>query len=216
MRHVGMKFLTAALLGLLASPVFAQFGFFGSQDIGPSRLVINADVQKELKLSRDQVEKFTKATQEMRDKIREAIQGSGGDMDKFRKALAKLQAEGDKLVADTLKPEQLKRLRQIELQANGHRSFTRAEVQKELKLTDRQKKDVEKIADDVKKETEGLFKDVGRDREKFQEAQKKAAALNSEAVTKVTKLLSADQQKTWKALTGDKFDYKPNRGLPRN
>ena len=216
MRHVDLKFLAAAVFGLLASPAFAQFGFFGAQDIGPSRLVIHADVQKELKLSEDQVEKFTKATQEMRDKIREAIQGAGGDMDKFRKALAKLQAEGDKLVADTLKPEQLKRLKQIELQANGLRSFTRAEVQKELKLTDKQKKDVEKIADDVKKESEGLFKDVGRDREKFQEAQKKIAALNTEGLAKVTKLLTDDQQKTWKTMIGDKFDYKPNRGLPRD
>jgi Spy/CpxP family protein refolding chaperone len=220
MRHVGTPFLAAAALCLLASPAFAQPGLFGPQEVGLSQLLTNEGVQKELKITKDQAEKFTKAAQEQRTKMREAFQDAGGDREKLREILTKFQAESNKtftkLATDTLKPEQVKRLQQMALQANGLRSFTKPEVQKELKLTDTQIKDITKINADVQKDTAELFKDVGFDREKMQEAQKKVATLNTEGLAKVTKLLTDDQQKTWKTMIGDKFTYVPTPFRPRN
>ena len=213
MRHVGIPFLAAAALCMLASPAFAQRGGFGPQEVGLSQLLTNEGVQKELKITKDQAEKFTKAAQEQGAKMREAFQDAGGDMDKLREIMTKLRAESEKaaakLAADTLKPEQVKRLQQMALQANGLRSFTKPEVQKALKLTDTQIKDVTKISADVQKEAGELLRDAGRDRDKRQEAQKKIATLNTEGLAKVTKLLTDDQQKTWKTMIGDKFTYVP-------
>jgi Spy/CpxP family protein refolding chaperone len=218
MRHVGIQFLAAAALCLLASPAFSQRGQrqpggFGPQEVGLSQLLTNEGVQKELKITKDQAEKFTKAAQEQRTKMREAFQDAGGDMDKLREIMTKFRAESEKaaakLASDTLKPEQVKRLKQMALQANGLRSFTKPEVQKELKLTETQIKDVTKISADVQKEAGELLRDAGRDRDKRQEAQKKIATLNTEALAKVAKSLTADQQKTWTAMIGDKFTYVP-------
>jgi Spy/CpxP family protein refolding chaperone len=222
MRHVGTYFLAAAALCLLASPAFAQPGFFGQQDVGLAQLLTNKGAQEELKITKDQAEKFTKAAQEQNAKMREAFQDAGGDMEKLREIITKFRAESEKaavkLATDTLKPEQVKRLKQMALQANGLRSFTKPEVQKELKLTDKQKTDITKISADVQKDTRELFKDIGfGDREKLQEAQKKAATLSAEGLAKVTKSLTADQQKTWTAMIGDKFTYVPTPfGRPRN
>ena len=78
-----------------------------------------------------------------------------------------------KRLADVLKPEQAKRLKQIEVQAAGLAAFSKDDVQTALKLTDAQKASVKTAADDMQKDIQDLFKDAQGDREKMAAAFKK-------------------------------------------
>jgi hypothetical protein len=125
-----------------------------------------------------------------------------------------MQAETDKAIAGVLKEDQLKRIKQIELQVGGLRALGKEDVQKELKLTDKQKEDLKSINEEVSKDTREIMMDVGRDREKRAEAQKKVAELSKKALDKFTEKFTDDQKKLFKEMTGEKFDYKPTRPGP--
>ena len=78
-----------------------------------------------------------------------------------------------------------------------------------LKLTDKEKETIKAQATDLEKDMREIYKDVGRDPEKRAKAQKKVAELRKKAMDSITKSLTADQQKAWKEMTGEHFDYKP-------
>jgi hypothetical protein len=210
MRRFCLSLLTAVITVAFVSPVLAQpqrprQGGFGA--LGLSQLVGNKSVQEELKLSDEQKEKLTKAGEEFRAKIREAFQ----DMD--REKIAKIQKEMTeavtKVAKDTLKPEQMKRLHQIEVQVAGARAFAIERVQKELKLDDKQKEAIKECEENLTKARQELFKDIGRDdREKRQEATKKLTEKRKEAMEKLVSALNADQKKAWKEMTGEPFEIK--------
>ncbi|HMC90517.1 MAG TPA: hypothetical protein VKI17_13265, partial [Gemmataceae bacterium] len=44
------------------------------------------------------------------------------------------------------------------------------------------------------------------------EARKKMAAVQKETMEKITAVLTDDQKKTWKEMTGEPFEYKPDPG----
>src|SRR5438874_492820 len=82
-------------------------------------------------------------------------------------------------------------------------------VQKELKLTDDQKDKIKTINDDARQEGQSIHEAAAGD---FQEMQKKMAALNKETMEKVSGVLTDDQKKAWKDLTGEPFEFKPDPG----
>ena len=148
MRSVCKSVLVLGLAALLAGPALAQRGqgrggFGGGGGFGgPGFLLMNPSVQKELKLSDDQVKKITETTESIRDKHRDEFEALGkleGDerrekSDELRK---KVSDETQKALAEILKPEQSKRLKEIQLQQEGARAFNDPEVQKALNLTGR-------------------------------------------------------------------------------
>jgi hypothetical protein len=110
-----------------------------------------------------------------------------------------------KVLTDILKPEQVKRLKQIQRQQMGVAAFSDPEVQKALNLTDGQKNQLRTIGEDLRKEREEIFKNAGDNRE---EAMKKMMTLNKEKLEGVTKLLTPEQQKAWKELVGEPFEFR--------
>ena len=217
MRGVTAKVLTAALLVLATSPAFAQpqpgqpgrFGF-GMTGGAPSAAMLlrNEKVQEELKLTDDQKTAVQKAGETVNDKYKDDLAKARTDMDREKMAdLRKtMGAELMKAVADVLKPDQTKRLKQIEVQAAGINAFTLDDVQAALKLTDAQKTAVKGAVDDMQKDVQDLFKDAQGDREKMTAAFKKIQDLRTDAVEQVVKGLTDDQKKTWTDLKGDKFE----------
>jgi len=118
-----------------------------------------------------------------------------------------INEETYKALADVLKPEQIKRLKQIQLQRQGTFAFMSPDTQMELKLTDDQKDKIKTIGDDARQEMGALFE------EQDQAArQKKMAAFQKETMEKITAVLTDDQKKTWKEMTGEPFEYKPDPG----
>jgi len=79
-------------------------------------------------------------------------------------------------------------------------------VQSALKLTDPQKDAVKTANSDLQQDIRDLMQDARGDQEKFAAAQKKIQTLRADAFDKIVGGLSDDQKKTWKDLTGEKFD----------
>ena len=215
MRRVHGSVLTIGLALLAASPALAQppggpGGGFGGmrQAPGAARLLAVDKVQEELKLTDDQKAEVKKATDQASEKYKDDIDKArtAMDRDKMTELRKAENADVEKAVAAVLKPEQAKRLTQIEVQAAGLDAFSRDDVQAALKLTDAQKKDVKGVEDDMQKDAAEVMKDAQGDRTKMAAAFKKIQDLRLESVEQVVKGLTDDQKKTWKDLNGDKFD----------
>ena len=209
MRNVHAAALTAGLIVLAASPAFAQPpgpGRFGMQP-NAAMLLRSDKVQDELKLNDDQKADLKKVGDKYGDDIRSAFM----NMD-FKKAQELMKSASDD-AEKVLKPEQAKRLHQIEVQASGLSAFEKDDVQTALKLSDKQKKDIAEQKDEIEKDAKDLFQNAQGDRDKMREAFQKVMAMRKDAVSKVVDSFSDDQKKAWKDLTGDKFEVE--LGPPR-
>jgi len=200
--------LAVGLAALLAGPAPAQPGRgFG----GPGMLLRNKSVQEELKLDKDQIDKAGEALKKLGDDHKDDIaklrdqNTSQEDKDAIRKKLAE---ETEKIEKDVLKPEQIKRLKQIQLQMRGVGAFQEEDVQKELKLTAEQKDDIKTIAGDVQKQVDDIRKETGRDFSKFPDMMKKTREVNKDGLEKVNKVLNDDQKKNWKEMPREPFEVK--------
>src|SRR5262249_13645423 len=127
-------------------------------------LIMNKSVQKELNLTADQIKDLRAGAQKVREKYREQLAnipvvlgdpsqaGSAGERHDL-KMVAELHnqtdAENKKLLAEVLKPKQISRLKQIDIQVEGIRALTNKEVALALKLTDDQKGKVTKLFEDI-------------------------------------------------------------------
>lgn len=176
---------------------------------GLGMLIQNEGVQKELKLSGDQVEKATAAVQKVQEKYRDQFAGlqdlQGEERREKMASIGKSMAsEQEKALDGILSADQVKRLKQIQLQSRGAQAFSDPEVEGKLKLTADQKEKIKTIADDARAEMRDLRQGGGGgDRA---EMQKKVAALNKTTMEKISAVLHADQKATWKEMTGAQFE----------
>ena len=233
MRNVRQGIAVLGLAALLAGQAEAQRGGgrFGG-GFGGGSLLDNQSVQKELKLTDDQIKKVKEVTQSVREKHREELdalrkQGPQADREKMQELFRTIGEDTNKALADVLKPEQSKRYKEITLQQRGAQAFNDEEVQKTLKLTDEQKEKIKTINEDAAKERRELFPPRGGaggagggagrpNPAAFEEMRKKMEALNKETMEKVTAVLTDDQKKAWKDLVGAPFEIKfePPQGRP--
>jgi hypothetical protein len=222
MRSISKVGMVLGVAGLLAVPALAQQRQQGQQGRGGqgfgggliAGLIENVAVQQELKLDNEQVEKAKAAVDKVREKHsadRAKLQDLGQEerREKSRAINQAVSEETRKALADVLKPEQIKRFKQIELQRRGGEAFTQPEVQQALKLTGDQKEKIKTIAADGAQETRELFQsqgNVGQGEANRVEMQKKVTALNKATVEKVSAVLTSDQKQTWKAMIGQPFE----------
>jgi hypothetical protein len=162
-------------------------------------LIMNKSVQEELNLTADQMKDLWAGVHKVREKYK----------DEFAKHKTREQAEGaglfakvDKevLKAAILKPEQAKRLKQIEFQQflewNVPRAFRDADNAKELRLTDRQKKWVVSVLLQYQQDvTAAAF---AQDREAIPK-------LNKKALDDIRSSLNDEQKKKLEEMTGKPF-----------
>jgi hypothetical protein len=224
--------LTLGLVVALAGSASAQRqggqgrGGFGGGGIG--FLISNEAVQKELKMDKDQADKAAEAVKKVRDahmddfaKLRDVAQEERRT--KMQELTKTVNAETEKAVAEVLKPEQLARLKQIELQRAGFAAYTRPEVESALKLTGDQKEKIKTISEDANKQLAEL-RPMGRGQgggaggagrgpggQNFE----KMTAVRKEATEKIVAVLTDDQKKSWKEMTGTPFEVPFNRPAPK-
>ena len=98
-------------------------------------------------------------------------------MGELRKAQ---REETEKAVLAVLKPEQGKRLKQIEVQAANLGAFTRDDVQAALKLTDAQTKEIKESTKDLQADAQEVFKEARGDLEKMTAAMKKVQSMRAD------------------------------------
>lgn len=192
------------------------FGGFGGGGLGMGAMLNNEGVQKELKLSEEQITKVREATKEVGAKYREEF-GKLQDLsqeerrEKMTELRTKQEADTKKALEGVLNADQEKRLKQITLQQRGVQAFTDAEVATALKLSDEQKDTLKTINDDSAKDLRELFAAQrgggggGFNQEAFQENMKKMQAMRKEAMDKAVAVLKDDQKKAWKDMTGEPF-----------
>lgn len=185
-----------------------------TQQGGVAALLKSESVQKELKLDADQVDKVKAAVQKVEEnhkgdfaKLKDASQEERRS--KGRELTQSVSTETLTAVGDILKPEQMKRLKQIELQRAGEEAFRRPEVQKALNLTAAQTESLKTITSDAAKETRDLFSGGAG-----QGAREKIAALRKQTSEKIQGILNEDQKKTWKELTGEPFQMQTRTRRP--
>jgi len=215
MRPFGKLVLTVGALGLLASPAWAQQGRGGFGMGGGAGFLMVPAVQKDLKLSEEQIGKVHDTLRESREKHADDFRAI---FEAPREERAAKQSALSKTVNDELKKslslsdEQSKRFDQIVLQTRGLQAFADSSVAEKLKLTDDQKSKIRELAEAGGRAGAGAFnKDASK--EERAEAAKKAFATRRENLAKVHAMLSDDQKKAWKELTGEPIEIPAGGGF---
>ncbi len=218
-RHIGRIVVAFSALALMASPAWAQArkgGGFGMGG-GAAGLLMAPNVQKDLKLSDEQIGKIRDTLAEIREKHADeftaAREASPEERPAKQAALAKVvNDEVKKSLA--LSEEQSKRFEQIGLQARGLQAFADPAIQAKLKLTDDQKSKIREIAAANRPGGGGGFANLS-DEEKTAFFRKMAEA-RKENMEKALAVLTDDQRKEWKAMTGDTIELQFGGGRRPN
>ncbi len=175
-------------------------------------LIYNRSVQQELKLKPAQLSRLQEATtaiykQNARE-IQNALRESRGDYKTYDAARRKIQARclkafGKELTA-TLKSQQLCRLVQIQRQRRGPSIFNDPEVEKALKLTPKQHREMQAIVNQFTREWNAEMSRISglRFNEELWKAKRELAT------TKVVALLNDKQKSTWREIIGEPFEVK--------
>jgi hypothetical protein len=200
MRTLYQMMFALGLAALLAGSAVAKHHARGG-----AHLLLNKSVQQELKLDQGQIDHITVALKKVHDEFK-------GDIAKLRDrtvpkeqrtALAgKIAHASRKAVAGILRPEQAKRFSQIRLQMTGVHAFLSPKTQKALKLTDSQKAEFKAIDASLQKAQHALFHSAAG---KGHEAVQQMVALRDEKMIVAMKVLTEEQKKTWKEMTGAPF-----------
>jgi len=218
MRTLSKTIVALGLVALMAGPALAQQGrgggggrgFGGGGNIG--MLLSNASVQQELKLEPSQIEKAKELSTKLREKVTAATQGLEGQerFTKMREMSKEINTEANTGAREFLKPEQMKRLHQIQHQAQGAQAFSDEHVQNTLKLTDAQKRDIDSIVQSSNSEMRELMQNMQSDR---QGTLAKLTELRKETLAKVESKLTDEQKTAYKELIGAPFEIK-HEGRP--
>jgi hypothetical protein len=126
-----------------------------------------------------------------------------------QKKFQEISQEGDKAVAGVLDARQMKRFRQIEWQMQGIVALADPTLQKELKLSDEQKKKLEDVFKEAGKKQQELMRNPGATRD---EAQKKHEAFVKDVEEKANGVLTEEQKKNLKELKGPAFQSPQQKG----
>jgi hypothetical protein len=124
--------------------------------------------------------------------------------------LEELPAEYLKAIEKVLKPDQLKRFKQIELQTRGNNAFKDRAVQKALKFTEDQTKSINSLLEGSDKEIAELTPKFGgggkgKGGGDFKGAFEKIQNVQKETKEKILTALTKDQRKQWREMTGEEF-----------
>jgi len=212
--------LSLVVVALVASPVLGQqgrgrggFGFGRTQSL--VSLAGNEAVQKEIGLT--DASKVTALAAEYRDAIQQEMSGldfagipdlpaaeRNAKMEEFRTkseaAAKKVNATFEPKLKEALTADQLKRLGEIKIQANGIASLVDAAVVKELGLSEEQQKKIADIRTESNKASAELLRGGN------QEAFAKVRELTEQTLAKATDVLDAGQKEKLAGLKGKTFD----------
>jgi len=216
MRHFATLVPSLVVLALLAGPASAQErkdrADRGGADRGPAlgMLLTNKSVQEELKLSDEQEKKVEAAVSDVREKHREDFtklrDASASDRaERWAELRRKVDEETREATRGVLQPEQIRRLRQIRMQARGADALASPRLQEALDLTSEQKSKIHEINEDAHEDAREIFRDAGDDRAG---AMKKLQDLHKETLEHASAVLTDKQKAQWKEMTGEPFHIK--------
>jgi Spy/CpxP family protein refolding chaperone len=183
-------------------------------------------VQKELKLSEDQIAKVKEIGEKLRTEMREQFAGLRDIQDvqerrtKMTEASNQFDEKARGQFREVLSQEQMMRLYQIRLQVRGAvYALNNRWVADRLKLTDEQKKkaaELEKATEEKVSEASSPLRNLSQEerREKMAELREKISKMRSEAEQKAVGLLTAEQKETFEKMKGEKIELPERRPQP--
>jgi Spy/CpxP family protein refolding chaperone len=175
------------------------------QIAGPGGVLFNPDVKKELKLSDEQLSKLKDGLGKVMTKYKaefEKFQKAPPSPEQAEKTIKAFHDDSWKAIKGVLEAKQATRFQQILWQLGGINAFQDPDLQKELKLTDEQKKKIEDVFKDSGKKWQELENKRENSPEKYQ-------AIMKDAEGKVNGLLTDEQKKKLKELKGAPFQFSP-------
>jgi serine/threonine protein kinase len=148
---------------------------------------------------------------EMREAFQEFFRLGLPEEERHQRFLALIRGN-DAELKKMLAPEKLRRLRQIDVQLKGRKAFDDSKVTVALKLTTAQKdriKEIQHEAEDAEKRLHDWPKDRPRPADSPEQ-------ISAGAVEKIKALLTEEQARRWKEMTGEPFKGKllPRAGPP--
>ena len=180
----------------------------GGMMMGANGVLMNADAQKELKITDDQLKQLTDARDKMRASFTPPQPGTRPDPAQMREQMQKMQAESRASIEKILTKDQVEKLDVMVFQRSGGLGapMVNNETLRALKLNDEQKKKIDAINEKAFTAMSGMFGGGGNQnmtpeerqamRDKRQKAQEAVAAevkgvLTPEQVDKATKLMDS-------------------------
>jgi hypothetical protein len=191
------------------------------------------EVQQELKLTDAQKEQLTKLEEQRREEMRKRFSEFQGLSDeerraRFEKMREQAAEEAQKRAKETqsqlqkvLKPEQFKRLMQIDLQQQARRGgislLLREDVGKAIGLSAEQKKQVESLAEATRNQMTKMYeglRDLSREErgKRMEENRQKLEQMRTAAQKKAMGLLEAGQKEKLRAMMGKPFKMPERTG----
>jgi tetratricopeptide (TPR) repeat protein len=178
-------------------------------------LLDHPGLAKALGLGKDEAERLAAAVARVAQRFQgpaQKLQDEAGQLEVDRLTFDVHLAEEarGRAMKDVLKPEQAKRLTEIELQARGLWAFGEPEVMKALKLTPEQAEAVEVAGDRVSHQAQGAAAPgvAPADPKQWEaEAAKRVGPPMRDGLAAVLGKLSDEQKKAWRELAGEPFDF---------
>ncbi|HEY2250851.1 MAG TPA: hypothetical protein VGH74_07305 [Planctomycetaceae bacterium] len=189
--------LALTILAFWAAPAWAAEKMVPEEGAIELMLLRQQSVQRELKLTADEVEKINKFAAQQWAKAQKAHETSATEQDKTFKDMAQ---ENHSFIEKTLKKEQAKRMHEIVLQKTGILALTRKDVASKLKLTDDQIKKAHNLQREARRDAEELLHTTQKDQKRA-----KFRQLEETGRKHVMELLNDEQETTWKEMTGQPF-----------
>jgi Spy/CpxP family protein refolding chaperone len=176
----------------------------------------------------EQVQKELNLSDEQKQKIKELRPGRPSDGQ--RPSPEEMQTRMEQMrkkVAEILKPEQLARLKQIELQVQGAAALGNPEIVKTLAITDDQRAKLKTIGDEAGEKARKIFgsmRDLSPEERdaKRTENQGKMREIAKDAMEKSLAVLTPEQREKFEKMKGKKIDIdfsalrrRPERSAPK-
>lgn len=203
--------LAVALFALSSGMAMAQGGgrgMRGQNNGGGLQMLRLPEVQKELKMTPEQISLIDVKQKEMRDAMQALYPNGFGQMtpEERQQRTAKTQELQDKAVADILGM----RFHQLELQQQGPVAITRKSVADELTLTADQQKQVADLQTQANTDRRAAMQGVDYQNMSADDRQKmmtKMQDMQKAEGDKILALLTDTQKTQWKAMQGTPFTF---------
>lgn len=167
------------------------------------------DVSQSLKLNEDQINRLNQLTTKMQTQFRSDFDklGTLPEKDRFGKyneLNTRFQTEWMSGARDIFNEQQLNRYHQLQWQSDPFSAFSNPDLQKKLNLTDEQRTKLREQMDWSNQQTTNLSKLQG------DAAIKAHTEFLRERQNRVNQFLNQDQQRIWREMTGDPFEFRFN------
>ena len=200
---------------------------------GIAGLLRSEQVQKEVNITEDQKSQLTKMAEEQTAQMRERFAGREGEnreelseaerqtrREEFMKEAQERAKKTEEKIRGVLKPEQFKRLKQIELQQQGVEALRRPDMAQVIGLSEEQVEELKEVFEGIRKQREEIgeqsrsifqgFRDASEDeraelRKKGEQLRARGEELQKEVQKKAMGVLNDDQKGKLKGLMGEPF-----------